>query len=157
MVQRPAGHRRRATLLSRLRRGGSGAASAADVGTALIEGKDKDNRKVGQKFSEWVQEMFPGLHERAASAAMKWAEESETISEIPADLTHPVAILAWHREQQAAAADALWMSANSVVVTEMDTDASHPKVIRQLFNEQQATAALPARSSPSGCRRCSLG
>lgn len=72
-----------------------------DVGHALIEGKNKANRKEGQKFSEWVQEMFPGLHERAASAAMKWAEESETISEIPDDLTHPVAILAWHREQQA--------------------------------------------------------
>ena len=75
-----------------------------DVGTALIEGKDRANRKGGQKFSEWVQEMFPGLHERDAQSAMEYANKTDILSEIPAGLSHPRAIMDWHREQQATAA-----------------------------------------------------
>lgn len=46
-----------------------------EVGVALLYGKNKDNRPKGQKFSEWVQEMFPGLSARYASAAI-WATEN---------------------------------------------------------------------------------
>jgi hypothetical protein len=68
-------------------------------------GKQKGNRKQGQKFSEWVQEMFPGLHERTARDAIWLAEHfSEVTSELPGELTHPVNIRAWANEQQAAKA-----------------------------------------------------
>ena len=49
----------------------------------LKDTKDKANRKEGQKFSEWVQEMFPGLTEKTASDAIWWATNSGSLPEIP--------------------------------------------------------------------------
>lgn len=40
-----------------------------EVGVALMFGKVKENRKPGQKFSDWVTEEFPGLKMRDASDA----------------------------------------------------------------------------------------
>ena len=75
-----------------------------DVGTALIEGKDKDNRKVGQKFSEWVQEMFVGLIQQEASDAIWFAENSMSLMEFAPTVSHPSWIRRLHNEQQATAA-----------------------------------------------------
>ena len=73
-----------------------------DVGGALRAGKLKENRADGQKFSEWVQEKFEGLDHRPTIADAQWfAEFCTTLVQIPADLTHPVSIRQWHRDQQA--------------------------------------------------------
>lgn len=76
-----------------------------EVGVALMYGKRKENRKGGQKFSEWVQEMFPGLHERTARDALWMAEHfSEVTSALLADLTHPMNIRPWFNDQTTTAA-----------------------------------------------------
>jgi hypothetical protein len=46
----------------------------------------------GQKFSEWVQEMFPGLAAKTASDAMWWAENSGVTPEIPDGISHPTTL-----------------------------------------------------------------
>ena len=72
-----------------------------EVGVALMYGKMAENRP-GQKFSEWVQEMFPGLVDRHDIADALWfAEESATVTQIPEGLTHPSRIRRWFNEQQA--------------------------------------------------------
>ena len=63
-----------------------------EVGVALMYGKIKENRKAGQKFSEWVQEMFPGLTDRHDIADALWcAENCVTVTQTAetAHLTHP--------------------------------------------------------------------
>ena len=67
-------------------------------------GKQKENRKVGQKFSEWVQEMFPGLNQDTAADAIWYASNSVVATEIPADISHPKNIRVWSSAQQNAAA-----------------------------------------------------
>ena len=65
-------------------------------------GKVKENRKAGQKFSEWVQEMFPGLHQDAAADAMWLATLDDALyRDSPPDITHPKNIRQWHRDHQA--------------------------------------------------------
>lgn len=66
-------------------------------------GKDKANRG-GLKFSEWVQEMFPGLGARDASDAIWWASNSDVTTEIPAGLSHPQNIRQWFNATQTAQA-----------------------------------------------------
>jgi hypothetical protein len=81
-------------------------------------GKDKGNRKVGQKFSEWVQEGFPGLRQNDAAAAMWYASNSTNLVEIPAGMSHPESIRAWARDQedaQALPADLLEVTPQSTV------------------------------------------
>ena len=75
-----------------------------EIGVALMYGKQKENRAEGQKFSEWVQEMFPGLRQNDASAAIWFAENSTVAVEIPAGLTHPENIRQWCRDQATAQA-----------------------------------------------------
>jgi hypothetical protein len=72
-----------------------------EVGEALLEGKNKANREVGQKFSEWVQEMFPGLDQTHASDAIWYAENSNMVLEIPEGITHPQNIRKAFNEQTA--------------------------------------------------------
>ena len=72
-----------------------------EVGVALMYGKIKENRKAGQKFSEWVQEIFPGLPERSVPDAIWFASNSETLSEIPAGVADPICIKRWFNEQEA--------------------------------------------------------
>ena len=74
-----------------------------EVGVALMYGKQKGNRKVGQKFSVWVQEVFPGLNQDTAADAIWWASNSVMTTEIPAGLSHPKNIRQWFNETQAAA------------------------------------------------------
>lgn len=76
-----------------------------DVGAALAVGKDKENRRPGQKFSEWVQEMFPGLGQQDASDAIWLHQESMSLMEIPAGMSHPSWIRRWHNEAQLAQAN----------------------------------------------------
>ena len=75
-----------------------------EVGVALMYGKLKENRKVGQKFSEWADEAVPGLTGKATADAIWFAENSVVTSELPAGITHPQNIRAWFNEQQAARA-----------------------------------------------------
>ena len=63
-------------------------------------GKLAENRP-GQKFSEWVQEIFPGLNQDTAADAIWLASNSVSTTEIPADLSHPKNIRVWFNEQQA--------------------------------------------------------
>lgn len=67
-------------------------------------GKQKENRKAGQKFSEWVQETFPGLGGNDTADAIWFAEKSGTLPEIPPGLTSPILIRRWFNTQQAAQA-----------------------------------------------------
>ncbi len=64
-----------------------------EVGVALMWGKQKDNREEGQKFSDWVQEMFPGLVDRHDIADALWcAENYVTVTQntgATVHLTHP--------------------------------------------------------------------
>lgn len=69
-----------------------------EVGVALMYGKVKENRAVGQKFSDWVQAMFPGLTGKATADAIWFAENSVVTSELPAGITHPQNIRAWFNE-----------------------------------------------------------
>jgi hypothetical protein len=71
------------------------------VGAALRDGKLKENRADGQLFSEWVQEKFPGLHMAHAADVLWFAENSNSVLEIPEHLSHPQSIRQWHRDQQA--------------------------------------------------------
>jgi hypothetical protein len=71
------------------------------VGVALMYGKQKENRAAGQKFSEWVQEKFPGLHQQDASDAIWFAENSNTVLDSCEGLSHPRRIRAAFNEQQA--------------------------------------------------------
>lgn len=64
-------------------------------------GKQKENRAPGQKFSEWVQEMFSGLLAKTASDALWFAENSAVTADLPGDISHPVNTRDWHREHQA--------------------------------------------------------
>jgi hypothetical protein len=75
-----------------------------EVGVALMYGKVKENRTVGQKFSDWVRGMFPGLGEHDARAAIWFAEKSSDSLEIPAGMTNPQSIRQWHGEQAQAQA-----------------------------------------------------
>ena len=52
-----------------------------EVGVALMYGKQKENRERGQKFSEWVNVMFPELSMRDASDAQWFAENLKTVSD----------------------------------------------------------------------------
>jgi hypothetical protein len=72
-----------------------------EVGVALMYGKQKENRADGQKFSEWVQGKFPGLHMAHAADVLWFAENSNSVLEIPEHLSHPQSIRQWHRDQQA--------------------------------------------------------
>lgn len=74
-----------------------------EVGVALMYGKQKNNRAAGQKFSDWVQEMFPGLDMRDASDAQWFAENSDTVTD-SCTLSHPRRIREAHNEQQSTAA-----------------------------------------------------
>ena len=65
-------------------------------------GKIKENRFVGQKFSEWVQEKFPGFPERSVSDVLWFASNSETLSEIPSGMADPICIKRWFNEQEVA-------------------------------------------------------
>ena len=100
-------------------------------------GKVKENRKVGQKFSEWVQEMFPGLHPNTAADAIWYGSNSIRCMEISTDLTHPHhmrqavndqdklkaldAVLPTELQDIAPVAAAQWFAENSVVATEILT------------------------------------
>lgn len=75
-----------------------------EVGTALMAGKIKENRRHGQKFSEWVQEKFPGLGKDNTSSAVWFASEFSGLPKnIPADKYSPDEIRRWFNEQQATA------------------------------------------------------
>lgn len=69
-----------------------------EVGEALAYGKLKENREVGQKFSEWVQEGFPGLLMRDAADAQWFAENSGAVP-VSCTLTHPHRIRQEFNEQ----------------------------------------------------------
>jgi len=91
-----------------------------EVGVALMYGKIKENRKAGQKFSEWVQEMFPGLSDKTASDAIWWATNSGVTPEIPEGLSHPENIRKWFNEQ----------AATQTLPTELqETPAPEPTVV----------------------------
>ena len=76
-----------------------------EVGVALMYGKLDTNRpKIGsdsrgrpkyQKFSLWVQELFPGLCSTTTTNTMWFAKNSTIMVEIPVGLTHPTAIRDW--------------------------------------------------------------
>ena len=71
-----------------------------EVGVALMYGKIKENREKGQKFSEWVQEMFPGLGGDDTAAAIWYASEfSSTQLEIPEGMSSPQNIRRWFNAQ----------------------------------------------------------
>lgn len=121
-----------------------------DVGLALIEGKDKDNRKVGQKFSEWVVEMFPGIDLSNTVPASIWLATNfvRCTENAPADMTHPKHLRDWFNEQQALAAlpvDALWLAGNWEAVSRSPGNAAicTPGEIRRECRERELTSNLP--------------
>ena len=72
-----------------------------NFGVALMYGKIKENREKGQKFSDWVQEMFPGLCiKNDVPAAIWFASDFPHSEEIPAGMSNPRCIRAWFNEQQ---------------------------------------------------------
>ncbi len=64
------------------------------------------------KFSEWVEQSFPGLSMSTVPDAIWWVDFSTAAVEVPADLTHPQNIRQWHREQQPPAAPP-WFNADA--------------------------------------------
>lgn len=79
--------------------------------------------KADQKFSKWCKDMgFGDMDRRVRADAMWWAEES-TAWTPPEDLTHPVHIRQWAREQQHTAllpADLADIQAESIETIELD-------------------------------------
>lgn len=73
------------------------------VGEALLVGKVKENRNPGQKFSEWREENFPGLHETDASDAIWFSENFNMTLEIAPTVTHPRNIRAAYNDAQSQA------------------------------------------------------
>ncbi|MFM0607662.1 hypothetical protein PQR05_24335 [Paraburkholderia sediminicola] len=75
-----------------------------EVGEALLVGKQASNRAPKQTFSEWCDENgFADLAAPRRSDAM-WFSENFTVAvkNLPADVTDPVNIRQWHRDQQEA-------------------------------------------------------
>lgn len=66
-------------------------------------GKQKENRATGQKFSDWVQEMFPGLNKNDTADSIWFATNSPSLGKIPAAISNPQLIRQWFNEQQATA------------------------------------------------------
>ncbi|WP_124632705.1 hypothetical protein [Burkholderia cenocepacia] len=65
------------------------------MGEALMVGKQKTNRKNGQKFSDWCDELFPGMSKNEPADAIWLAENWIQISQsLGKALTHPTAIRA---------------------------------------------------------------
>lgn len=70
------------------------------VGEALLEGRKL--HPSNQKFGQWCKEVgFEDLPPDSRTAAMWWADVSRNDcgTAPPRDLTHPVALRTWHREQ----------------------------------------------------------
>ena len=91
-----------------------------EVGVALMYGKQKENREAGQKFSDWVQVMFPGLGTKNDAAAAVWyAAEFPPVVEkdIPTGMTSPRHIREWFNDQQAAQALQAALPADAPEVT----------------------------------------
>ena len=117
-----------------------------DVGAALREGKDKANRKPGQKFSDWVQEEFPGLNQDTAADAIWFASNSVATTEITADLSHPKNIRVWFNEQQATQAlPALLQEiapTSTPVLTQRDAERVAKTIHRAASGDEGAETAL---------------
>jgi hypothetical protein len=63
-----------------------------DVGEALLEGRSREHREEEQ-FTEWVQEMFPGLQQNEAGAALWFTAEFRGLHvSIPVGMSLPTAI-----------------------------------------------------------------
>jgi len=108
-----------------------------DVGTALAYGKDKANRQAGQKFSEWVQECFPGICIKNEVPAAIWlVSDFPTRKEIPAGLSYPCSIRKWFNEQQQQAPQApapdLTLESPSKLTASIEQVAPQAKRINKL-------------------------
>ena len=116
-----------------------------EVGVALMYGKQKENREAGQKFSDWVQVMFPGLHQNVAADAL-WFASSDSIPgmDLPADLTHPHRIRQWFNDHEATLATQAALPADAPEVT--------VKTIRRTFGSGTVIGSIWVRlnsTSPS--------
>jgi hypothetical protein len=107
-----------------------------EVGTALMAGKIKENRAKGQLFSEWVQERFPGLHMAHAADVLWFAENSNSVLEIPEHLSHPQIIRQWSREQQVTAG--LPSDAPEVTIVSTPKFATHRDAVKFIKVDQRA-------------------
>lgn len=88
---------------------------------ALMYGKIKENRKAGQKFSEWVQSMFPGLDVRVDAAAALWyASVFQHHVEIPEGISHPRNIRDWFNTQE---------TSQALPIDLQETPAPEPTVV----------------------------
>ena len=112
-----------------------------EVGVALMYGKAKENRKAGQKFSEWVQAMFPGLHAQDGSDAMWFAENSNTVLD-SCTLTHPRRIREEHRDHQATQALPEDLQSVAPIATPSLTQRDAEKVVKVI--QRAASASLDA-------------
>jgi hypothetical protein len=119
-------------------------------------GKQKENRKAGQKFSEWVADAFPGLSMRDASDAQWFAENSETVSD-SCTVTHPTRIRQEHNEQQAAQAipeDLQAVSATPAAVMSQRSAEKAAKVIQRAAGQRAGAKRGLVASTMCNASRC---